>query len=340
MRRISRLWRHAVSRRVGAFTLAAVVLLPAFLRPQWLLPGATYAYLYVVDVSESMNVRDVSGKNPGESRLDRAKASVIASLASLPCGSRVAVGLFAGSDTLVLFEPIEVCRHYPEIEELVHGIDWRMAWDGDSRIEAAVLAGIREAAGRGLDLVFFSDGDEAPHVSVPHMADLLAVRGKVKGWLVGVGGPVAKPVPRLDADNRIIGYWSPDDAVREGFYPNLSELVKQEQSIPELERTGAFADVHEYKSALNEEYLKLVGSSAGLRYVAATSPQAVASALGDAAVARHEKAERDMRLVFGLASAVFVVAGWLRGRTVEGRGLKAAHHREARPPSAAGAQAT
>lgn len=310
------LLRFVAARRVGALVLAAVVLLPAFFAPQKMLAGTTFAYLFVIDVSESMNVRDVDGG----SRLDRAKDSVVAALAALPCGSHVAVGLFAGSDALVLFEPIEVCRHYPAIEQVVRGIDWRMAWDGDSRVETAVVNALHEAGQRGLDLVFLSDGDEAPHVIVPHMGELLALQGKVKGWLVGIGSVQASPVPRLDADNQIIGYWTAVDAVREGFYPNLSELVKQAASPAELERSGALDEVQEHKSALNEVYLRQVGAASGLGYVKAESPGRVAATIADAAIARHEPAERDMRIVFGLAAALLVVIGWLqRGLMAPGR---------------------
>ena len=323
--------RDALSRmmaaRVSVLIVAALALLPVFFAPHWLLQGTTFSYLYVIDVSESMNVRDVPGgsenapgaadgrvrppnSGPEESRLDRAKSSVIASLAALPCGSQVAVGLFAGSDTLVLFEPMEVCRHFPAIEQVVRGIDWRMAWDGDSRVEAAVLEALHESGERGLDLVFLSDGDEAPHVTVPHMADLLAAQGKVKGWLVGVGAAQPRPVPRLDADNRVVGYWTAVDAVREGFYPNLAEVVKQAPSASALERSGALDEVQEHRSALNEEYLKLIGASAGLGYIAADSPGHVAAALAGDSTARHEKAERDIRIVFGFAAALLVAIGW------------------------------
>ena len=307
-------YRFIATRRIGAFALAALALIPVFFTPTVSLSGATFSYLFVIDVSESMNVRDVPNGAPDESRLDRAKASTIASLSSLPCGSRVSIGLFAGNDTLVLFEPLEVCRHYPAIEEVVRGIDWRMAWDGDSRIEAAVVSALHEAGSRELDLVFMTDGDEAPHVVVPHMEELLALQGKTKGWLVGIGGPQSSPVPRLDADNRIIGYWSAIDAAREGFYPNLSELVKQSTSTAELENSKGFDEVQEHKSALNEEYLQLIGSSAGLGYVKAESPHAVAAAIADPAIARHENAERDIRIVFGFGSAILVMVGWLRKR--------------------------
>jgi len=343
----SRHWLQiASSQAVGAFALAAIVLLPVFFSPHWLLPGATYSYLFVIDVSESMNVRDAPNGRPDESRLDRARDSVIASLAALPCGSQAAVGLFAGSDALVLFEPMEVCRHYPAIEEVVRGIDWRMAWDGDSRVEAAVLAALHEAGQRGLDLVFVSDGDEAPHAFVPHMADLLAVQGKVKGLLVGVGGPRPQPIPRLDADNRIVGYWTAVDAVREGFYPNLAELVKRAESPAELERSGALDEVQEHRSALSEEYLKLIGASAGLGYITADSPQRVASAIADPGIARHEKAERDMRIVFGFAAALLVALGWMQKRIAEvpesrdvSRGLRAEDQKVRRVPGSGSTKA-
>ena len=311
MNRLRRLAKIVPARRIGALVLAALVLLPVFLAPTRMLAGTTFAYLFVIDVSESMNVRDV-GAGTSESRLDRAKASVIAALSALPCGSRTAVGLFAGSDTLVLFEPLEVCRHYPAIEQMLNDIDWRMAWDGDSRIEAAVVNALHEAGNRGLDLVFLSDGDEAPHVAVPHMGELLALQGKTRGWAVGIGSPQASPVPHLDADNQIIGYWTAVDAVREGFYPNLSEVVKQSASPGELERSGALDEVREHKSALNEDYLKLVGASAGLGYVKADSTGRVAATISDAAIARHEPAQRDMRIVFGLTAALLVLVGWLR----------------------------
>jgi mxaL protein len=314
---------------VAALVLAALVLMPVFFAPQRMLTGTTFAYLFVIDVSESMNVRDVDTGMPAQSRLDRAKAAVITALAALPCGSRVAVGLFAGSDTLVLFEPLEVCRHYPAIEQVVDGIDWRMAWDGDSRVEAGVVNALHEAGNRGLDLVFLSDGDEAPHVAVPHMSELLALQGKVKGWLTGIGSSQSSPVPHLDADNKITGYWTAVDAVREGFYPNLSELVKQSASPAELERSGALDEVREHKSALNEEYLRLVGVSAGLGYVKADSPARVAATIADAAIARHEPAQRDMRIVFGLAAALLVMVGWMnRGLRAEDWGPKKSVRRQ------------
>ena len=311
MNAVRALFRFIVARRLTAFLLAALVLLPVFFAPRLTLPGGTYSWLFVVDVSQSMNVRDVDAHAPNESRLDRAKASLLVALAKLPCGSRAAVALFAGTDTVTLFEPLEVCRHFPAIEQVVRNLDWRMAWDGDSRIEAALANAMREAGKRNLDLVFITDGDEAPHVDVPRLSDLLALRGPVKGWLVGVGSAEPRPVPRLDADNRIIGYWNRVDAVREGFHPNLVETIEQAKPGEDLEASGALDEVVEHKSALRADYLKQLGVAAGLGYVTADSVSEVAAVATDKSLERQERAERDVRAVFGLAAALLVAIGWL-----------------------------
>lgn len=335
MSALRRIAAFIATRRLGWFVLAALVLLPVFARPHLMLPGGTFSYLFVVDVSESMNVRDVDAGAPNESRLDRAKTSLIAALANLPCGSRAALALFAGTDTLTLFEPLEVCRHFPAIEQVVRNLDWRMAWDGDSRIEAGLINALREAGQRHLDLVFISDGDEAPHIDVPRLSDLLALRGPVKGWMVGVGSSEPRPVPRLDADNQIVGYWSAIDAAREGFHPNLVELLASAQPGQDLEASGALDEVQEHKSMLRADYMKQIGGAAGLGYATADTPQRLASLVVDSGLQRQERAERDMRVVFGLASALLVAIGWLNPSRQKEPGRRSVPRAPRRPPGRA-----
>jgi mxaL protein len=312
MKSLRRIAGFIVRQRLVLLGLAALVLLPVFLAPRVTLAGKTFAWLFVIDVSESMNVRDVDPRNPDESRLDRAKASVIAALASLPCGSRAAVALFAGTDAVTLFEPLEVCRHFPAIEKVVRNLDWRMAWDGDSRIEAGLINALREAAKRDLDLVFVTDGDEAPHVEVPRLSDLLSMRGHTHGWLLGVGSLEPHPVPRLDADNRIAGYWTAIDAAREGFHPNLVEVLGQARSADELQKSGALDEVVEHKSAMRAGYLKQLGVAAGLGFASADTSMRLAQLATDSRLQRAETAERDVRWVFGLAAALLIAIDWLR----------------------------
>jgi len=308
---LQRLWAFVAGQRLGVLALALVVLLPVFAAPKLRMEGGTYAWLFVIDITESMNVRDVDARKPNESRLDRAKTSVVAALANLPCGSTAAVALFAGTDTVTLFEPLEVCAHFPAIEETVRNIDWRMAWDGDSRIEAGLVNAIGEAEKRHLDLVFITDGDEAPHVETPRLSDLLSLRGRTKGWLLGVGSPEPHPVPRLDAENRIVGYWTAMDAAREGFHPNLVEKIEAAHAGEDLEKSGALNDVVEHRSALQASYLKQLGTAAGLGYATADTSQRLIDLATDAKIERQENAERDVRLVFGFATVLLIAIDWL-----------------------------
>jgi mxaL protein len=308
---LRRAWAFVAGQRLALLALALLVLLPVFAAPEMRLPGSTYAWLFVIDITESMNVRDVDARDPDESRLDRAKASVIAALANLPCGSTASVALFAGADTVTLFEPLEVCAHFPAIEQTVRNVDWRMGWDGDSRIEAALVNAIGEAGRRHLDLVFVTDGDEAPHVDVPRLGDLLALRGPVHGWLLGVGSAEPRPVPRLDADNRIVGYWTAIDAARQGFHPNLVEAIEH-ASAEALEKSGALDEVVEHRSALRAAYLKQLGTASGLGYATAENDDTLAKLAVDARLRREQDAERDVRFVLGLAAALLLLIDRLR----------------------------
>ncbi|HOY71317.1 MAG TPA: hypothetical protein PL131_11755 [Methylotenera sp.] len=47
----------------------------------------------------------------------------------------------------------------------------------------------------------------------------------IRSW-----GEAPQPIPRLDGNNQIIGYWTQEDAVLEGKYPNLLAYVKTLQS--------------------------------------------------------------------------------------------------------------
>ena len=326
MNALRRAWAFVAGQRLALLALALLVLLPVFAAPEMRLPGSTYAWLFVIDITESMNVRDVDARKPDESRLDRAKASVIAALANLPCGSTASVALFAGADTVTLFEPLEVCAHFPAIEQTVRNVDWRMGWDGDSRIEAALVNAIGEAGRRHLDLVFVTDGDEAPHVDVPRLGDLLARRGPVHGWLLGVGSAQPRPVPRLDADNRIVGYWTAIDAARQGFHPNLVEAIEH-ASAEALEKSGALDEVVEHRSALRAAYLKQLGTAAGLGYATAENDDTLANLAVDPRLQREQDAERDVRFVFGLAAALLLLIDRLRLRL----GLASRPDRAVRP---------
>jgi len=316
-----RRWRASLNgRRAEVLLLLAVVLvLPVFLQPSLKLPGLSYSYLFVVDVTQSMNVRDADPDDPRRSRLDVAKAAVIAAMNQLPCGSRMAMALFAGSETLVMFEPLEICGHYPAMEQVVQSIDWRMGWTGNSDIESGLLAAMQEARNRELELVFFTDGDQAPHREQLRVQRLTLARGDARGLVIGVGGAQERPIPKLDARNRVIGYWQLEDAIRNGFNPNLTTLL-------ETDRDGVRRSVEEgngpreHVSALREDELQKLSKAAGLGYARYDGSSDYLRALADPQLGHFDRAPRDLRPLFAAIAALLGLLAWLpRPRAVTRR---------------------
>ena len=283
--------------------------MPVWFKPHMTLDSIVQDTLFVIDISESMNVNDVDFPRPHTSRLELAKSSVRAGMAALPCGSRVSVALFAGDEVVVLFEPLEVCRHYPSIDQVVSRLDTRMRWIGDSWIVRAVSAAITEARKHRLNLVLVSDGDEMPHHAAPRFADLLEYKGKIKGALWGVGGETPLPVPRLDGRGQIVGYWTAEEAVLQGNHPNLLALVK-ELGPGEQAPVDMMGEVGEHLSLFNRALLTGAAQAAGLEMVHVTSPQVAMTSLQNRAYLYEAPAERDARWIFALGAGCLTLLGW------------------------------
>lgn len=291
------------------YVLAMLMIVPIWWSPSSMMTSHVQDTLFVIDISESMNVQDVDFPKPHTSRLGLAKLAVSASMASLPCGSRVSVALFAGDESVVLFEPLEVCRHFSAIEQVVSRLDSRMRWVGDSWIVRSLVMSIKEAQKRNLNVVMLTDGDEMPHHSVPRLAELVELQGKVKGALLGVGGATPQPIPRLDDRGVVLNYWTPEEAVLEGNHPNLLAYVK---TLKEGERAplGALAEVNEHLSAFNKELLSVIANTLQFKFSHITSPTDAVSLLSHRDFKKKALAERDARWLFGLISAWLVMLAW------------------------------
>ncbi|MDP1660170.1 MAG: VWA domain-containing protein [Methylotenera sp.] len=265
--------------------------------------------LFVIDISESMNVRDVDYPKPQTDRLTLAKLAVREGMANLPCGSRVSVALFAGDEVAVLFEPLEVCRHFPTIELVVSGLDRRMRWIGDSWVTNVLTAAITEAQKRKLNLVMITDGDEMPQRSAPIVTDLAKLRGQIKGVLLGVGGDALQPIPKLNQKDEIIGYWTREDAVLEGNHPNLLPDVRALKP-GERARDGLLDEVTEHISSFNKTFMQALSQASGFELVRINTPADAVNALKNSDYQKQAMAERDARWIFSLVAAVFIMIGW------------------------------
>lgn len=302
---------------------ALLLLLPVYAKPQLTVNGLSYAYLFVIDVSQSMNVADQPGPDDQPlTRLAAAKAAVLAGLRQLPCGSQAALALFADDETMMVFEPLEVCAHYPAMEKVVAGISWRMAWGGNSEVDAGLHSAARQAIERQLNLVFISDGDQAPRREVLRLDKLRSLRGKLKGVLIGVGGEQDRPVPRLDENEEVVGYWQVQDAVRNGGNPNLAAMLQNLQpgeALPSEMMQGA----PEFQSAQRAQILQQQAEAIGLQYRPLRGMREFSRVLDQAQFGELRRVPRDLRPLLAMTALLMLLLAWLlppRAKAANGLG--------------------
>jgi len=244
-------------------------------------PRPVYRYLFVLDITQSMNARDYHVEGLPADRLGFVQASLRQALHALPCGSEVGLGLFTTQHSQILFEPMELCAHHAIVDEVIARIDWRMAWAADSHIAHGLYTGLRKLAETdpGIRLVFFSDGQQFPPQAEP--PPFHGKPGAVRGLIVGVGGPQPVPIPRYDRENRPLGYWQYNDL--EDWLPT-SELAARPRH-----------DSSPYLSRLDETTLKELTAITGLGYHRLTSPDRLNAALQAADLADRRVVATDAR---------------------------------------------
>ena len=102
---LRRFIKHRDSALLG---LALLFLLGAILRPTIPFKHNIYSYLLVADISQSMNAADMKLHGKTVTRLTYMQNMMHEVVASLPCGTKVSIGLFAGNSVAALYSAIEV----------------------------------------------------------------------------------------------------------------------------------------------------------------------------------------------------------------------------------------
>ncbi len=286
---IKAIGRHVQANSFAKYQLltAALLLALCLAYPSLSLKRPVFRYLFVIDITQSMNASDYHQEGLPADRLGFVKASIRQALEKLPCGSEVGLGLFTTRNSQVLFEPLEICEHFPLISDVLEHIDWRMAWAADSHIARGLYSGLREAAARGVGtrLVFFSDGQQFPPESDTPPFD--GQPGVVGGLIVGVGGNQPVPIPRLDKENRPIGFWE---------YVDLRDYLPP-SAIP----TDASSL---YLTRLDESLLNQLAITSGLTYHRLETPEGLAQALQSPVLAAERVVAVDIRWIVALAALI------------------------------------
>ena len=183
--------------------LALVVLGVASWGPRVTMNSDHHRYVFFYDVTQSMNVRDVVLRGDRYSRLEAAKAASRTAVEQFPCGVKVGIAIFTEHRSLLLFSPVEVCRHYDEIQAMIDSIDWHMAWRARSEVAKGIDSAIRlnRALAAPTRLVFFTDGHEAP----PIHPDFPPQVASAPGDGVGVVSPsCCVATPKVAAHDRLV----------------------------------------------------------------------------------------------------------------------------------------
>lgn len=242
--------------RSGSWVLALALVstVTAVISPEIPWHRNIYRYVFVLDITQSMNARDYSVVGLPPDRLSFAKTSLRKAVPQLPCGSQVGIAVFTTKDSLVLLEPLETCGGFSVIDKVLSRLDWRMAWSADSNIERGLYSALLLL--KKMDpvprLVFLTDGEQT--VKELHRPPLARHAGSVDGFLIGVGGTtVPVPVPRLNERNQLDGYWTNEEVDR--FDLETAETAADKGD----------ADSH-YLSRLQESGLIELANRTGLEY--------------------------------------------------------------------------
>ncbi|CAN5315423.1 hypothetical protein BH24PSE2_BH24PSE2_00190 [soil metagenome] len=303
--------------RLSLMLIAAVLLVVALIGPALDLERDVYDFVFVLDITGSMNVAD-AGPGAGLRRLDFAKQLVHEALGEMPCGSRVGLAIFTEHRTFLLFAPVEVCANYLVVSTMLERIDRRMAWADRSEVAKGLYSGIDTvstldsiaANTRRTQLIFMTDGHEAPPVNFTLRPRFRGPAGEVSGLIAGIGGSVPVPIPILDENDRVIGYWGHDDVLQVDRYSLGRPGTERGEPMVGIDPSAVKRQIArgtEHLSSLREAWLEQLAAETGLDYLHVTSPAAFARRLLDSRVATQEVTRSNVAWIPALLSLLCVL---------------------------------
>lgn len=284
------------------------------------------SHFLLVDISQSMNVQDMSLAGKTVSRLQYTRAMLHGLVGRMACGSHVSIGLFAGSSVAALYAPMEVCRHYHVIQDTIAHLDWKNAWSANSRIRES-LASISTVL-RSLPLatqpVLFTDGEEAPKLHAFNRKDLTHFQAGADWLFVGIGSQTGTPIPKYIENDQLIGYWSNESFA---VQPGISQI--SEGNLGARDESVALSPQDRYLSRLDARYLQSLAKEIGAQYVSGQHLLDVVAAMQRQKPAQLAAAPfKCQRLLAGLAG-LFVILAYLPAHPL--RAFKRAQPRKRLP---------
>jgi mxaL protein len=256
----ARFWMLAVAMALTALAMAL---------PRVMLTRDVYDVVAIVDITGSMNTRDMTVGGKPVSRLEAAKAALARLVADLPCQSRLGLGIFTERRSFLLFNGIEVCENFAPLETAIQNLDWRMAWEGDSMVAKGLYNAVEIAGDLKSDLVFLTDGHEAPPLPPgAALPDFDSATGKVGGLVLGIGGKDKVPIPKFDDEGNETGAYGPMDVPQENHSgPPPPDAASRPGYHPKWAPFGS--DVpqgEEHLSSVRSEHIAAMAAKVGLAH--------------------------------------------------------------------------
>lgn len=284
---------------------ALIFLLIAISQPTINIMRQQKNYLFIVDVTQSMNVQDMTFSGKPISRLEYTKQLLKDTIKTLPCGSQVGLGIFFKTTAALLYTPIETCSNYHVLWDTIEHLDWRMASQGNSNIRVGLLSIaslLITSDSTTSQIIFMTDGQEAQPLNVFTKISLKDWQNENPWLIVGVGGDKPTPIPKLDAKNAVIGYWS-TDAIKLNPASNADEGHNggRDNSI-------ANEPYEYYLSQLDEVYLKELSADIGAQYIRAESAENLITTLNKQSSSRQFRTKFALNWIFALIALLLVLA--------------------------------
>ena len=252
--------------------ISLILLVLALINPSIPVNQSLYNYILIADISQSMNTEDMKINQKTVSRLDYTKHVMSRLVEDFPCGTKVSIGMFAGVSVSATYSPIEVCENFSNINTTISKLDWRTTWSGNTRIRESVinLARLIRSFPESAQVVYFTDGEEAPKLHVFNTRDLEQFQGGNDWLFVGIGSDEGAPIPKYDNKNQLIGYWSNDSFA---LQPGIAQI--SESNIGVRDNKVASGATDRYMSKLDSEYLEKLAKEIGGFYVDGQSYRAI-----------------------------------------------------------------
>ncbi len=290
---------------VISLAIALVLLLIALTQPTMEAERDINSYMIFVDVTQSMNVQDMTLNGQSVSRLEYTKKILKETIKALPCGSRVGLGIFYKFTATALYAPIETCANYNVLLNSISHLDWRMASHGSSNIRVGLqsIASLLVTSDQPAQVTFITDGNEAAPLNIFTKTSLAGWQSGRDWLLVGVGGNKPTPIPKLNARNEVIGYWS-TYSIKLQPASNVDENGGRDESV-------ASQPYEYYLSQLDEPYMKELAEEIGGQYLKMGKSQDLLQAMLNQAPASHAVTKFELHWVFALSAMLIILSAYL-----------------------------